>query len=130
MKQRGLVEETDIGIQVAGAYRETRTTDGQLVERLRIGTVDAFQGKEFDVVLLSMTRSNGVPLKDLASQRRKYGFLTLENRLCVAMSRQKRLLIVVGDEGMVLEPGAEEAIPGLKAFYELCGGDHGIRLSR
>lgn len=126
MRRHALAIETDSGFQLGGAYAETKTPDGQT--RLRVGTVDAFQGREFDVVLLSMTRSNRIAAGDLASNRKKYGFLTLEKRLCVAMSRQKRLLVVVGDGGMVLEEGAEKAIPGLRAFYELCGGDHGLRL--
>jgi len=67
--------------------------DGHLKERIRVGTVDAFQGKEFDVVFLSMTRSNDLPITDNRSLRRKFGHLMLENRLCVAMSRQQRLLI-------------------------------------
>ena len=48
----------DGSFRVADAWRETRDADGHLKERLRVGTVDAFQGKEFDVVFLSMTRSN------------------------------------------------------------------------
>jgi superfamily I DNA and/or RNA helicase len=126
MRQLGLALETDMGVQIGDAYAARQTTEGET--RLRVGTVDAFQGREFDVVLLSMTRSNSIVANDLVSYRRKYGFLTLENRLCVAMSRQKRLLIVAGDAGMVRETGAEEAIPGLKAFYELCGGEYGLRL--
>jgi superfamily I DNA and/or RNA helicase len=35
-------------------------------ERLRFGTVDAFQGMEFDVVFLSMVRSN--PARDLRAR--------------------------------------------------------------
>ena len=123
-----LVEEVDGVLQVASAFRETRDEHGRLTDRLRIGTVDAFQGKEFDVVVLSMTRSNRQPAHDEVAWRRKYGFLTLENRLCVAMSRQKRLLVVVGDKDMVRGPSAEKAIPGLSRFYELCGGDYGLRL--
>lgn len=121
-------EETQSGLAVSRKYREVRDRSGALVERLRVATVDAFQGKEFDVVLLSMTRSNTIKADDLRSLRQKYGFLTLENRLCVAMSRQKKLLIVAGDPEMLRATGAKEAVPGLKAFYDLCGGDHGIRL--
>jgi hypothetical protein len=51
----------------------------------------------------------------------------LENRLCVAMSRQQRLLIVVGDASMLRGATAADAIPGLVRFYELCGGPNGIR---
>lgn len=118
----GLAEPDD-----EGGYRIRdewlRTRDGR--ERLRVGTVDAFQGKEFDVVLLSLTRSNHIAVKDDATRRRRYGFLLLENRLCVAMSRQKRLLVVVGDREMAAGPEAEASVPGLSGFLELCGGNYG-----
>ena len=106
----------------AGGYRVRDrwryTNDGR--ERLRIGTVDAFQGKEFDVVFLSPARSNRVQVKDEKSRRRRYGFLLLENRLCVAMSRQHRLLVVVGDSDLAKGPDAESSVPGLVAFRQLC----------
>lgn len=95
-------------------------------ERLRVGTVDAFQGKEFDVVLLSITRSNHIAVTDEESRRKRYGFLLLENRLCVAMSRQQRLLIVLGDPDMVRGEEAEQSVPALAAFAKLCEeGVHG-----
>lgn len=97
-------------------------------ERLHMGTVDAFQGKEFDIVFLSVTRSNDVPLGDGLALR-KYGHLTLENRLCVAMSRQRKLLVVVGDAGMFGTEEQAKAVPALAAFFQLCGGPHGIRRS-
>jgi len=123
-----LAEVTDDGtFQVAPAWRETTNHGGKLVERLRIGTVDAFQGKEFDVVFLSVTRSNNIQTSTdrLETYRRKYGFLLLENRLCVAMSRQQRLLIAAGDLEMVKveanKPESErQAIRELITFYELC----------
>ena len=110
-----------------GSYRIRdgwhRTGDGR--ERLRVGTVDAFQGKEFDVVFLSLTRSNKIFVRDEATRRRRYGFLLLENRLCVAMSRQHRLLVVVGDRAMATGSEAEQSVPGLSAFLKLCEGPHG-----
>ncbi|MFC1580056.1 AAA domain-containing protein, partial [Thermodesulfobacteriota bacterium] len=109
-------------------WTETSDSNGRIRERLRVGTVDAFQGKEFDVVFLSMTRSNNLPATDEKALRRKYGHLMLENRLCVSMSRQQRLLIVAGDEGMLKNEAAPRAIPGLVAFYKLCGGEHGVRI--
>lgn len=95
------------------------------IERLRVGTVDAFQGREFDVVILSMTRSNNYSAVSPADLRRKYGHLMLANRLCVAMSRQKRLLMVAGDSEMLKNTVAREVIGPLVAFYELCGGPYG-----
>ncbi len=96
-------------------------------ERLRIGTVDSFQGMEFDVVFLSMVRSNGRlpkpstdPTQIAKQERRYYGHLTSPNRLCVSMSRQKRLLVVVGDKAMVEHKLARDAVPGLVGFLDLC----------
>ena len=118
----GLTEPDDEGgFRIRDELRRTR--DGR--ERLRVGTVDAFQGKEFDVVFLSLTRSNDIPVKDEVSRRRRYGFLLLENRLCVAMSRQQRLLVVVGDRGMAAGPEAAATVHGLSAFLKFCEGSHG-----
>jgi hypothetical protein len=129
MEKRGMSERLDDGsFRVKDAWRETRSEDGRLIERLRVGTVDAFQGKEFDVVFLSMTRANDLPVSDERSLRRKFGHLMLENRLCVAMSRQQRLLVVVGDSAMLRGEAAERALRGLVAFRELCGGKHGLAL--
>ncbi|WP_437907553.1 AAA domain-containing protein [Sorangium sp. So ce327] len=127
MEKRGMSERLDDGsYRVKDSWRETRSEDGRLIERLRVGTVDAFQGKEFDVVFLSMTRSNDLPVTDERSLRRKLGHLMLENRLCVAMSRQQRLLVVVGDSAMLRGEASEKALHGLVAFRELCGGKHGL----
>ncbi len=116
LKRKGIAEESG----ETGWFRLLRG-EGENPLRLQVGTVDAFQGKEFDVVYLSIVRSN---------RRRRYGFLT-ENRLCVSMSRQKKLLIVAGDPEMVRCADAEENVPALKHFYELCereGQRHGVVL--
>ena len=129
MEPLGMTEQLEDGsYRIQETWRTTRAESGNLKERLRVGTVDAFQGKEFDVVLLSMTRSNDIPSDQPKWLRRKYGHLMLENRLCVAMSRQQRLLIIVGDSGMLKGEQAETAIPGLVRFMELSGGEHGVRI--
>lgn len=110
---------------MAKQWQETTNYENKIVERLRVGTVDAFQGKEFDVVFLSLTRSNNINPIDERMYRRKYGFLMLENRLCVAMSRQQRLLIAVGDGDMVNHKSARVAIPQLVNFYQLCQSQQG-----
>jgi hypothetical protein len=114
---------------IEDAYRTTRNGD----ERLRVGTVDAFQGKEFDIVLLSVVRSNNnsLPAADggdaafEAAATKKYGHLRLSNRMNVAMSRQRSLLIAVGDRAMADASGADRAVPALSAFLALCKGEHG-----
>jgi superfamily I DNA and/or RNA helicase len=127
MKSEGLTEQLEDGsFRISEKWRLTRDSSGKLIERLRVGTVDAFQGKEFDVVFLSMTRSNDYSVSDLNSLRRKYGHLMLENRLCVAMSRQKKLLVVVGDSEMLKVDEASGAVRGLCQFLKLCGGENGI----
>ena len=83
--------------------------------RIEIGTVDSFQGKEFDVVILSTVRSNN--LKD---KRKSVGFLDSKNRLNVAFSRGKRLLIVIGDTETVALNEGQIVIQELHDFYQLC----------
>ncbi len=105
-----------------------------LEERLRVGSVDAFQGKEFDVVLLSCVRTYhpakpGQEAGDAAEREkqlnRQFGFLRLPNRMNVAMSRQRQMLICVGDAALATAPEAQEAVPALAAFHHMCGGEHG-----
>lgn len=96
-------------------------------KKIRVGTVDSFQGMEFDVVFLSVVRTvppNWRPGdKDPALQARGlFGHLCLYNRLNVAMSRQKKLLVAVGDPALVTHNLAAEHIPGLVDFYRLAGG--------
>ena len=102
-------------------------------EKLRIGTVDAFQGKEFDVVLLSVVRADARPLPagDNAeayekAANGKFGHLRLSNRMNVAMSRQRSLLIAVGDRAQAAGADAARAVPALAAFMALCEGEYGV----
>ncbi len=78
---------------------------------LEIGTVDSFQGKEFDVVFLSSVRTH---------YTEGFGFLKDSPHLCVALSRQKRALIVVGDREKFETPEAKDKVSGLFEFLQLC----------
>jgi hypothetical protein len=51
-------------------------------------TIDAYQGREADVVIFSVTRSNA---------SRKAGFLSDKRRINVALSRAREYLLIVGD---------------------------------
>ncbi|KAF2179341.1 P-loop containing nucleoside triphosphate hydrolase protein [Zopfia rhizophila CBS 207.26] len=55
-------------------------------------TVDSYQGEENDIVLLSLVRSN---------KRYKIGFLKVDNRVCVALSRAKRGFYIFGNAEML-----------------------------
>jgi len=100
-----------------------RITDDD--QKLRIGTVDSFQGMEFDVVFLSMVRTMRQDWKPRTDDREKqarglFGHLCLYNRLNVSMSRQQKLLMVAGDSGLLQGELAAEFIPGLVDFYSVC----------
>ena len=105
----------------------------ELKERIRIGTVDAFQGMEFDAVILCAVRSasektlinayNNYTRDSEAGekeQQRLFGFLMSKNRLCVSMSRQKKVLVVTGDRNLFTSEIAKVAVPELNAFFDLC----------
>ena len=106
--ERGLAVQSDSGIELL---------DGD--DKLLIGTVDAFQGREFAVVLLSVTRSNEVTW----SGQSKWGHLRLPNRMCVALSRQQALLLAVGDRAMATGAVAEREVPGLWHLERLCASE-------
>jgi len=93
-----------------------------LQRRVRVGTVDAFQGREYDVVYLSTVRSN-----QAKSVEQRLGFTALPNRLCVAFSRARCVLIGVGDAGC-LAGLRDNDIPystTLKSFIDLCHTEKG-----
>ena len=58
------------------------------VEGVEIDTVDGFQGREKEVILISCVRSNREGI---------IGFLGDTRRMNVALTRAKRKLIVIGD---------------------------------
>lgn len=94
-------------------------------KKLRIGTVDSFQGMEFDVVFLSMVRTlpqNWKPKDDDREKQARtlFGHICLYNRLNVSMSRQKKLLVVAGDSDLLQSTLAAEFVPGLVDFHKLC----------
>ncbi len=78
---------------------------------LEIGTVDSFQGKEFDVVFLSSVRTR---------HTEGFGFLKDSPHLCVALSHQKRVLIVAWDREKFDTPEAKDKVSGLFEFLQLC----------
>ena len=113
----GVCQKIDANWEYLPGYQTTK--EGQ--EKIRVGSVDAFQGKEFDVVVLSTVRSNNYICEDENSLRGKYGFIRTPNRLNVAFSRAKSLIKVVGDKKMFSDETAKIAIPQVWSFiHELC----------
>ncbi|MBZ4649490.1 IGHMBP2 family helicase [Thermosipho sp. (in: thermotogales)] len=70
---------------------------------VEVNTVDGFQGREKEVIIISFVRSN---------QRKELGFLTDLRRLNVSITRAKRKLICIGDSSTL------ENHPTYKKFIE------------
>ena len=132
MLAHGVTDSENGEIVISEKYRRTKA--GQ--EWIRVGTVDSFQGKEFDIVFLSIVRANDLNVPEVgkesdvdAALTRKFGHLRLPNRMNVAMSRQKKLLVVVGCRSMIEAPGLGHGVSALTAFLKLCddGGRHNVQ---
>lgn len=67
-----------------------------LNKNLTVATVDSFQGSEKDIIIYDIVRS--VKEKDNTG----LGFLEMPNRINVALTRVRRLLILVGDADYIL----------------------------
>lgn len=73
----------------------------------KVVTVDSYQGEENDIVLLSLVRSNNVS---------SIGFLSIDNRVCVALSRARRGFYLFGNaELLVCNSNTWEAV--VKIFW-------------
>ena len=70
--------------------------------RVEVGTVDGMQGREKEVVIVSLVRSN---------DEHQIGFLQDSRRLNVAMTRAKRQLVIVGDADTVGEGKKDASAP-------------------
>lgn len=92
---KGLVKEllglgldpSQVGV-IAPYDDQVKLLKGILPGGIEARTVDGFQGKEKEVIILSLVRSNPMG---------KIGFLNDRRRLNVAITRARRKLIVVGD---------------------------------
>ena len=77
-----------------------------------IGTVDRFQGREADIVIFSMTSSDGANLP------RDIEFLFSENRLNVAISRARKKAIILANRRLLTIPVGN--LNQLKLVNTLC----------
>ncbi|CAH2354596.1 DNA polymerase alpha-associated DNA helicase A [[Candida] railenensis] len=67
-------------------------------EVIEISTVDGFQGREKDAIIVSLVRSN---------DNREVGFLRDKRRLNVAITRPKRQLCIIGDLELMQKSGVQ-----------------------
>ena len=80
------VKRQDIG--VITPYKDHEEYMKRIIEDIEVKSIDGFQGREKEVVILSLVRAN---------DNEEIGFLSDKRRLNVAITRAKRKLIIVGD---------------------------------
>ncbi len=89
---------------------------------LECHTVDNYQGKEADIVIFSVTRSN---------TKGKAGFLNDKKRINVALSRARDYLLIVGDsafcENITTAPSFGHVLNHIKANPNTCSIVEGIQ---
>ncbi|KAI5843438.1 hypothetical protein DFP73DRAFT_552098 [Morchella snyderi] len=61
---------------------------------IKVKTVDSYQGEQNEVIILSLVRSN---------EHGQIGFLDVENRVCVALSRAKKGLYIFGNAQLITQ---------------------------
>jgi superfamily I DNA and/or RNA helicase len=89
-------------------FRSIKDENGELSELAEIetGTVDGFQGREKEVVIITLVRSNS---------EGEIGFLKDYRRTNVALTRARRKLIVIGDSATL---GGDEFYGSLIQYFE------------
>ena len=99
--------------QVEHLKRDIKKVENSLKNlNIEIATVDGYQGREKDIVILSTVRSN---------DKMNAGFLSNKKRINVAITRARRLVIVVGDSSTIC---GDEFLFNLVSFIS----NHGKRL--
>ena len=78
-------------------------------QQCEVSTVDGFQGREKEVIIISMVRSN--PSKTI-------GFLSNERRMNVAVTRAKRMCVLICDSGTV---NGDKFLKGLTTYFKKNG---------
>lgn len=116
------VKEINAALKKVGILNEKGQLEALYSEqKLLVGTVDAFQGREFDIVYLSLAYTTN----DIRSEKYPYSRLAWDNSnslLCVALSRQKKMLIVVGDMKIYKDPLCRSKIPCIYDLANRCSG--------
>ena len=121
LKDKLKAENKDIGIitpysaQVANLSHKITQDE---YRGLEISTVDGFQGREKEIIILSLVRSN---------QKHQVGFLSDKRRLNVAITRPRRMLVVIGDIDTITNGNENENL-FLKHFGEYCN-DNAINVN-
>lgn len=125
-----LIEDDDPKIGIICMYGEqvrhlVREINGvawarSLLEKgiIKIDTIDSYQGKENDIVIVSLVRSNSRGIQ---------GYVSSENRANVALSRAKEALFIIGNSEMWHKQNEGSAFGRVyKYIYSHCGDEYSI----
>ncbi len=85
-----------------------------LPSQIEIGSVDGFQGREKEAVIISLVRSN---------TKSNVGFLAETRRMNVALTRARRKLIVIGDSATIT---AHPFYANLIDYFDTIGAYHSV----
>jgi superfamily I DNA and/or RNA helicase len=108
------LEARDMAIITPYAAQVRWLRDHCRLDEMEIDTVDGFQGREKEAVLISCVRSNSTG---------EVGFLADTRRMNVALTRARRKLIVVGDSATL---GGHEFYKALLSHFESIGAYQSI----
>ena len=86
----------------------------QVEQGVEIGSIDGFQGRENEAVIISLVRSNADG---------EIGFLADTRRMNVALTRARRKLIVIGDSATI---GGDPFYTNLLAYFDSIGAYHTV----
>jgi len=81
-------------IGVISPYKAQAKELKKISKDIEVHTVDGFQGREKDLIIISLVRSN---------KNKNIGFLSDEKRLNVSLTRAKKHLVVIGDRNTFSE---------------------------
>ena len=95
-------QEKEIGVisfysQQVKCLREVKAYAKKNGMRVKLNTVDKFQGMERNIIIVSTVRSNKYKTGNTIIPNNNPGFAKSPERLNVALSRARRLLVVVGN---------------------------------
>jgi superfamily I DNA and/or RNA helicase len=93
---------------------DNSNVDAFEINSLEIDTVDGFQGREKEAVVISLVRSN---------REGEIGFLADTRRMNVALTRARRKLIVVGDSATL---GGHPFYAALLEYFQTIGSYHSV----
>jgi ATP-dependent RNA/DNA helicase IGHMBP2 len=83
-------------------------------DAVEIGSIDGFQGREKEAVIISLVRSN---------EDQGIGFLRDTRRMNVALTRARRKLIVIGDSATI---AGHPFYSGLLSHFDTIDAYHGV----